>query len=252
MPLLFRRDLAVPIPLRDGMRVLEIGTGNGETAADVALWFREAGQRAEIVGIDRDPCNREKFERTATSAGVGAMTRFVVANAHCLPPLGFFDMVLCVGCFSQIVFVDVPELSVAPTNAPQASQSLELVQSVCGRLLDHWRASLAPAGAIVIFDFERDASDDAHARGLALFEDTKWPLVGLSLLRVALANAGFDDIHARTKPILTCAGREEALRSLGPEPKKPAMPALPRSWAPASRQGPHALSVFVAQARRHR
>lgn len=238
------------------MRVLEVGCGNGETAADVARWFREEGFHAEVIAADNRPECGEQVVRTAETHGVDGMVRFVAADAFALPDLGRFDILLCVNCLAQLVFegstsrfpgLDAAGIAAAWRRAPEA-----LTETVCGELLTHWRAQLAPRGTIIILDLDRDIRGDAHARGVTLYERAKWPMLPVALLSAALVHAGFDELRVRSVLQARFAGREDVHPSLGGGAARPQAHVPAPLWPlpSASEDGEYEYAIYVLQAHR--
>jgi SAM-dependent methyltransferase len=243
VPILFRGDLPRAIDLRDGMRVLEVGTGDGETAVEVAGWFRGEGKRAEVIAVDLHDSRREQVARRCATAGDPDLVRFVRADATRLPPIGPFDMVFCVKCLSQILFELAPRVSPEPARL------------ACTRLLSHWGSLMAPGGTLVVLDLDRGAPGDAYARGAAMLEARTWPHLPVPVLRTALLEAAFDGVEVRTTPLARYGKRVDVPRWLGgglpPEEKKPRpIPASPWPLPVVSAEGDVAFSLFVLQARR--
>jgi 2-polyprenyl-3-methyl-5-hydroxy-6-metoxy-1,4-benzoquinol methylase len=75
--------------LREGMRVLDLGTGTGDVAL---LAARIVGAEGEVIGIDRAP---EPLRLAALRAGKAGLTnvRFEVADIHTFEPAGRFDAI---------------------------------------------------------------------------------------------------------------------------------------------------------------
>lgn len=235
--------LPEPLPLRDGVRVLEIGTGDGTTILQVAVGAREQGVHGELVGLDREPSRAEPFAAAAAKAGVGDLARFARGNAFQIAPeLGPFDVLLCFECLSQFVFEGLPA-SVAP----------DAVQTRLRDLLAHWCTLLAPGGLLVIADTDRDAAGDANARGIALFEQERWPLLPSDVVDAALRSAEFDGLQTRSSLRQQNTSRDEMERWMGAGPYRrlprgnfPPPPFPPR--VPQIADGVHELRWRVVQA----
>src|SRR5262245_14146622 len=73
--------LPAPLPLRDGVRVLEIGTGDGSTVLQVAQWGAELGIRGRYIGLDREPTRAQPFAAAAAAAAVGDTAEFACFDA---------------------------------------------------------------------------------------------------------------------------------------------------------------------------
>lgn len=236
--------LPAPLPLRDGVRVLELGTGDGTTILQVASWARGGGRRGEFVGLDRDPSRAEPLARAAAAAGVAETVRFARGDAFGVPPeLGQFDVLLCCECLSQFVFEGLP-----------ARVSPDAVRARLTDLLTHWRTLLTPGGVLVIAETDRDAAGDAAARGIAIFERERWPLIPNTVLDAVLAATGFDELITRASLRQENASRDEMEQSMGagayrrlPRGNFPPPPFPPR--VPQATEGPHELHWRVVQAR---
>jgi ubiquinone/menaquinone biosynthesis C-methylase UbiE len=75
-----------------GGRVLDIGTGSGRLAIELA---KSKGSNFEITGLDISPNMLQKAAENARQAGVADKIKFVQANADNLPfPDGSFDLVI--------------------------------------------------------------------------------------------------------------------------------------------------------------
>lgn len=251
-----RRDLPAPLVLRDGMRVLEVGCGNGETAADVATWFREAGLRAEIVAVDNRPeCRRQVIDAAAAN-GVEDTVRFVAADVFALPALGRFDLLLCVNGLAQLVFegstARFPGLEAAAVVEAWRRAPEDMVTRVCDALLGHWRDQLVPQGTIVVLDLNRDLGTEARARGVALYERTKWPMLPVPRLAAALERAGFAAIRVNSIPQVRFPRKEEVHPSLGGGTERP-QPHVPAPLWPlpaVGDDGDYEYAIYVLQAQR--
>lgn len=243
MPPRIASMLPEPLPLRDGVRVLEIGTGDGTTIRQVATWARELGATGEFVGLDREPSRAEPFAAAAREAGLGERTHFLRGDAFHLPPdLEAFDVLLCFECLSQFIFEALP--------APVAPATVE---TRLAALLAHWRSVLAPGGRLVIADTDRDAAGDEHARGVALFEQERWPLLPSALVDAALRGAGFEALRTRSSLRQRNTSRDEMEQSMGagrhrrlPRGNFPPPPFAPRVAHEAD--GVYQLSWRVVQA----
>lgn len=84
---LFRR-----VGLRDGLRVVEVGCGSGNTACWVA---EQVGPHGSVVGIDVSPGQVEQARRQAAERGL-RNAEFHVADAYSPRlPEGSFDLAYC-------------------------------------------------------------------------------------------------------------------------------------------------------------
>jgi SAM-dependent methyltransferase len=244
-----RADLPAPIPLRHGLRVLDVATGSGETAFELAGWFREAGLEPDIVAVDIDARRRAEFERKARALGMEDSVRLVVADAHDLAAIGRFDLAFCVAGISQILFC--PPSSRFEARAPTA----EAVLSVSVELLSSIGSALTPGGTLVVMDLDRDVPGEDHARGTALFEDNKWSLLPPRVIEQALRIAGFEAIRTTRRLLARHPNREETERSFAyirPDPVRDRRTRFTSPWprevvGPA---GPHAFSTHIVQAQR--
>lgn len=243
MPSLSASLLPAPLPLRDGVRVLEIGTGDGRTILEVAQWGSELGIRGRYVGLDREPTRAEPFAAAAAAAAVGDTTEFACFDAFAIgAELGRFDVLLCVDCLSQFVFEGLP-----------AGVATSAVERRLADLLGHWRTVLAPGGVLVIADTDRDVAGDAAARAIAVFEQERWPLLPRSVVEATLRAAGFDSLLTRSSLGQQSGSRDEIERSMGagrhrrlPRGNFPPPPYPPRLTEIAD--GIHELTVRVVQA----
>ena len=243
MPPRFASFLPAPLPLRDGVQVLEIGTGDGSTILQVATWARELGVRGHFIGLDREPARAQPFAERAAAAGVGEMTRFECHDAFRIAsPSGPFDLLLCFDCLSQFVFEGLP-----------AGHDPDSARDRLTALLAHWRTLLSPGGLLVIAETDRDAAGDSHARGIALFEQERWPLLPSELLDAALRTAGFGTLLSRSSVRQQCGSRDEMEQSMGagayrrlPRGNFPPPPFPPR--IPQVADGIHELAWRVVQA----
>lgn len=75
--------------LRQGMRVLDLGTGTGDVAL---LAARIVGPEGEVIGIDRAPEPLRLAAARASKSGVRNV-RFEVADMHSYEPEGTFDAI---------------------------------------------------------------------------------------------------------------------------------------------------------------
>src|SRR5947209_18938744 len=83
------QDLFRRAGLREGLRVVEVGCGSGNTSCWLAT---QVGPGGSVVGLDNSPAQIEQARRQADARGL-ANVRFVVADA-CAPglPQGSFDL----------------------------------------------------------------------------------------------------------------------------------------------------------------
>ena len=243
MPPRFVSALPAPLPLRDGVRVLEIGTGDGNTILQVATWASELGVRGSFVGLDREPSRAQPFAERAEAAGVGDTTRFACENAFRIPPsLGPFDVLLCFECLSQFIF----------EAQPSDGTTVDAVRDGVTSLFTHWRTLVSPGGVLVIAETDRDAAGDANARGIALFEQERWPLLPSAVIDEALRAAGFDALLTRSS-VLQSGERDKLERWMGSGPYRrmprrewPPTPFPPR--VPQAAEGAYEINWRVVQA----
>jgi SAM-dependent methyltransferase len=197
--------LPAPLPLRDGVRVLEIGTGDGTTILQVAQRGAELGIRGRYFGVDRDQIRAAPFAAAAAAAGVAGTTRFACFNAYRIGlELGQFDVLLCFDCLSQFAFQELP-----------AGVDTDAVERRLAELFAHWRTLLTPGGMLVIADTDRDVPGDAAARAVMLFEQERWPLLPAGVVDARLRAAGFDSLVTRSSLRQRANSREEIERSMG-------------------------------------
>jgi SAM-dependent methyltransferase len=237
------RALMEAAGLRDGMRVLDLGSGAGDMSFVVADIVGDAG---EVVGIERAP--EAVAEATARAERLGrANVRFVLRDIHDAVDDGAFDAVVC-----RLVLMHVADASavlrtqsaavrpggiVAPIESDisrarmipatrLASQALSWVKAACeqagmeialGPCL--WQvieqAGLTPTGMLAIQPYFGPADPRGHAL-LAGIVGTLLPV----LERTGIAAAGevdIDTLQGRLRedmeaahavfafPVLTCA-----------------------------------------------
>jgi len=100
-PLWLLEDLCGELDLRDGMRVLDLGSGRGATSVFLA---REFG--VDVVAVDLWVAPQEATAVFA-DAGVTGSVRAVQAEAHALPfPAGYFDAIVSVDAFEYFGTAD--------------------------------------------------------------------------------------------------------------------------------------------------
>ncbi|GHF53272.1 hypothetical protein GCM10010218_38400 [Streptomyces mashuensis] len=86
-----QKYLAGRAGLRPGMRVLDVGSGVGGPALNIA-----AMTGAHVTGLDLTPCRVEQARRRAREHGLEERTRFVEGDAMCMPfEDASFDVVYC-------------------------------------------------------------------------------------------------------------------------------------------------------------
>jgi cyclopropane fatty-acyl-phospholipid synthase-like methyltransferase len=154
--------------IEPGMRVLELGTGLGHVAFELAAIV---GERGEVVAVDSSPAHLAQAEKRRTQKNV----RFIEADARTYDG-GRFDAVV-----ARLLFFHLPE--------PLATL----------------RHHAQHAGRLVVLDFDVSAirSEPPHAQADEL---TRWlleafmsvgadPTIGTKLPRL-LAEAGLHDIGA--------------------------------------------------------
>jgi SAM-dependent methyltransferase len=235
--------LPAALPLRDGVRMLEIGTGDGTTILQVAQWGSELGIRGRYVGLDREPTRAGPFAAAAAAAGVGGTTEFACFDAFQIGmELGRFDVVLCFDCLSQFVFEGLP-----------AGVATDSVERRLGELFAHWGTLLVPGGMLVIADTDRDVPGDAAARAIALFEQERWPLLPGGVVAATLGAAGFDSLLTRSSLRKRSDSRAQIERLMGagryrrlPRGNFPPPPYPPR--VPEIADGIHELTWRVVRA----
>jgi protein-L-isoaspartate O-methyltransferase len=250
--LLLEDILPEPIRLRDGGRVLDVGTGVGNSAFAIARLARDARLAVEVLAIDNEEHRRASFEREASRAGVGDRVRFVCADGAKVPEaLGQFDWIVCVGCASQLIFERPSFERGRPARALWQSAPRLFVTLACRRMVRAWRRQLVPGGRVVVVDLDRDAPGDDHARTVQMHESEKWPLLSAELLREVLEDEGFRDARVRRTSTRLGVSREEAIRLLGLEgpPQREHAGAL---WplVPSKADGDFSFSRYALMATR--
>ena len=191
----FEKHLHAPLELRTGMRILEIGAGEGVALLELAARAREANVRAEFIAVDKDTTRSGPFTQAASARGLLDMTRFESANAWQLPPhLGRFDVVLCLGCVSLFAVGRTDPLD---------------------SLFWHWSSFMRPGARMVIAEVDRQATDEHQARAVALYERRKWPLIPAAEIDAALEKAGFAPRVAKRSLHFRTASLDDAERYLG-------------------------------------
>ncbi len=243
MPPRIASILPAPLPLRDGLRVLEIGTGDGTTILQIAQWGAELGVTGRYVGVDRDPSRAGPFRASAAAAGVGDTATFARADAFCLgSALGRFDVLVSVDCLSQFVFEGLP-----------AGVGCDAVEQRLTDMLAHWRTVLEAGGLLVVADTDRESAGDPAARAIAVFERERWPLLPGAVIDAALRAAGFASLRTRSTLRQRSGSRDDLERFVGggayrrlPRGNFPPPPYPPREVAVAD--GIHELAWRVVQA----
>ena len=219
--------LPAPLALRAGMRVLELGAGDAATSRAIAAWARDASAAVDVVALDLDPSRADGLR--------GSGVRFVCADAFRVPPaLGRFDVILCLGCISQMVMR-------RPVTALDG-------------LVAHWSSLLTASGQLIVQDIDRDADGDDGARGAALFEREKWPLIPPATLEGALRARGFRAVARHSALQCYAATRANAADYLGLQhcqhPQDVESPwGVARRTAPEE-EGAYAFSYVTLQAHR--
>ncbi|MBW3591194.1 MAG: class I SAM-dependent methyltransferase [Actinobacteria bacterium] len=77
------RDLANALQLSPGMKVLDIASGTGTSALEMAARYG-----VHVIGIDRSPTLVAKARRRASEADLSGRVRFVVGDGEMLPLAG--------------------------------------------------------------------------------------------------------------------------------------------------------------------
>lgn len=156
------RPLLREIDLRPGMRVLEIGSGDGQVARELADQFD-----LDITGIDVDPAQTALAQKLMTSKG---SVRFVTADAAELPFDGHsFEMVLSLMVFHHI------------------SRWREAVREI-GRVI-------TPGGRLIIRDFALPRWVRRRASAL----EAKYGVYTLDELSFELRSSGFQTSRVRVR-----------------------------------------------------
>lgn len=85
--------------LQPGMRVLEVGPGNGRYTLEAARWLGETGK---LVTVDIEPKMIERVQRRAQAEGITNLEARV-ADVYALPfEAGFFDAVYMITVIGEI------------------------------------------------------------------------------------------------------------------------------------------------------
>ncbi|WP_158540789.1 class I SAM-dependent methyltransferase [Thiomonas sp. X19] len=184
-------------PIQAGQSVLDIATGTGLVALDVAARVGAAGR---VLGIDIAAPMLQQAQRKAAGQGL-AQVSFEPRDAEAtgLPPASF-DHVLC--CAALVLMRDIAQV------------------------LAHWRSLLRPGGWIGLQTHPETAFVSSRAlQGLAAEQGIDLRLhreVGTpARLRALLQGAGFADIDIHTEPDGYWLSLEQAL-SFGPDSHFPA------------------------------
>jgi len=86
---------------REGMKILDVGCGTGDTVLEIAA---KIGRKGRVVGVDFTEEGIAKAQEKAWSLGLEEVAEFRVADAEMLPfEDGVFDAVIseCVVCLTQ-------------------------------------------------------------------------------------------------------------------------------------------------------
>jgi protein-L-isoaspartate O-methyltransferase len=250
--LLLEDILPEPIRLRDGDRVLDLGTGVGNSAFAIARLARESRLDVEVVAMDIEEHRRASFEQEASRLGAADRVRFVCADGAKVPEaLGQFDWILCVGCASQFIFARRHLKRERPVRALWQSAPSLFVTLACRRMARSWHRHLAPGGQVVVVELDRDVPGDDHARMVQMHESEKWALLSAELLKEALEDESFRDARIRRTSTRLEVSREEAIRLLGlegPPQRQHAGPYWPR--VPSKPDGEFSFSRYALMAKR--
>lgn len=85
------RDLAEALQLSPGMKVVDIASGTGTSALEMAARYG-----VNVIGIDRSPALVAKARRRASEADLSGRVRFVVGDGEMLPLAGAsVDAIVC-------------------------------------------------------------------------------------------------------------------------------------------------------------
>ncbi|HNR86745.1 MAG TPA: class I SAM-dependent methyltransferase [Spirochaetota bacterium] len=147
------------VPVRRGMRVLDVGCGNGVLVPHIVA---RVGSEGSVCAIDAAPA---MIERARTLHGRHANVRWIAGDIEtCGLPEGAFDIILCFAVFPHV--------------ADKA------------RALAAMRTLLAPGGRLVIFHLADTASlNSFHASLDAPVHDDMMP--GRDELEALFADTGF-------------------------------------------------------------
>src|SRR5262249_33822749 len=104
----------------------------------------------------------------------------------------------------------------------------------------------------IVMDVDGEPRDEAHARGLLLYQRRKWPPIPGSLVRSLLADVGLSRVLSRTANRLSFEHEQtaEARSWLGP-PHGEGSVIPPASIGPPPRvspEGPFAITMTLSQA----
>lgn len=203
------RRLGTALDLRPGMRVLDVASGMGTSAIELARSFG-----CSVLGVDYGAANVRAATQAAEAAGVGTLARFEVGDAERLPASdGSFDALVC-----ECAFCTFPD---KPTAAAEFARVLrpggqvglsdltrqeeEVPADLHGLLA--WIACIADARPVEEYASYLLAAGlrvtlvERHDEALAeMVRDIRGRLLGAELLvklkRVALPGADFEQARA--------------------------------------------------------
>ncbi|MET9269845.1 methyltransferase domain-containing protein [Kribbella sp. NPDC003557] len=174
-----RRAVRAALALRPGDRVLDVGSGPGLLAAEMAA---EVGPDGRICGIDISD-SMLAIARTHADVPDGPAPEFELASVERIPhPAESFDVVV-------------------------STQVFEYVDDVAAAL-EEVRRVLRPAGRVVLLDTDwgsvvwRSSDDERMARVLTAFEDHLADPHLPRTLPDVLVKTGFTPTHQQVVPIL--------------------------------------------------
>jgi SAM-dependent methyltransferase len=166
-----------------GERVIDIGSGPGMLAADIA---EAVGPRGSVVGVDVSETMNEIARRTPRPDG-GAPMEFVLGDALALPgPDGGFDAAVSTQVYEYVE--DMPAALAEARRVLRPGGRLLVLDTDWGSLV--WQASDRERAARVIDAWEEHlAHPDLPRRLTGLLEDAGFAVAATSAL--TLLNAGW-------------------------------------------------------------